>query len=228
MRKFFLFYEKNEINIDLLINIFKILNKNISLDDLKDAIKLVLIDIYDRNDNISKAFAKIIYKFNKWDIKEIYKFLNSCYNCFNKLNQLQIDVIEDAFKEYHFSFNKQNNKGQTILDIFKNYTESDWEYKIKQLGLPTKSNNERNLDEIFSEILRNNPPINEEKYQKYNNLLRKMDKLKEIYNEYEYEFRKERGDKKSIEKWEKEDIIKWVNSEKTKENINKEFLNQSF
>ena len=84
------------------------------------------------------------------------------------------------------------------------------------MGLPSKSDNERNLEEIFSELLKNNASINKD-------LLKTLNELKEIYKEYEYEFAKNREDnEKTIEKWEKDDILKWVNSQRTKEKINDE------
>ena len=217
LNSFFLFYEKNNINIDVLTNIlFNNLNKQISLTELKEKIIFNLIDKYEETDYISKRFAKNIYTSCKWEVEEIYKFLNYGKNIFNKLNELQKDIMEDTFKKTHFSYDKKNNKGETLLDIFNNYDKNDWEYKIKQLGLPTKSENERNLDEIFSELLNNNSTIN-------NDLLKSMEDINKIYYEIEYEFHKERGEKKKpIEKWNKEDILEWTNSPSTKENINKE------
>ena len=210
---FFLFYKKNKINVDILTNIlFNDLNKNIPITELKQEIILYLIDKYKETDDICKKFKKTICKSNQWDIEEIYQFLNFSKNFFIKLSEIQIDIIENTLKETHFNFNEKNNKGETLFDIFKINNENDFEYKIKQLGLPIESENERTLNEIFSELLKKN-----------STLLLTLDKLREIYYEMEYEFHKERGkDQKPIEKRNKEDILKWVNSEETKDKINKD------
>ena len=131
---------------------------------------------------------------------------------------MQIEILEDTFHKTQLAFNKKNNKDETLFDIFKKYEENSWEYKIKQLGLPNKSENERTLEEIFSELLKNNPSIN-------NDLLRTMEEFSQIYYEVEYEFHKERGkENKSIENWKKEDIFKWANSKETKKYINEDFF----
>ncbi len=43
---------------------------------------------------------------------KIYKFLNFSKNIFNKLNELQVDIIEDGFQESHFSYDKKIVKGK--------------------------------------------------------------------------------------------------------------------
>ena len=216
LNNFFSFYEKNNINTNILSNIlFNDLNNNISLFELIDKIILFLIDNFETAGKICKKFGKIIYKTNRWDIDEIFQFLNFTHNIFDGLKEFQIDIIEDTLRETHFSFNKKNNKGETLLNILKNYKVNDWEYKIKQLGLPINADNQRTLDEIFSELIKKNSTID-------NDFLKKMDELSKIFYEIEYEFHKERKGKKPIEKWDKGDILNWVNSKKTKENINKD------
>ena len=217
LNNFFLFYEKNKINIDLLKNIlFRDLNRNISITELKGEIISILIDNYKETDEISKKFAKIIYQTSRWELEEIYQFLNIGKNIFHKLSETYLYCIEEAFKETQFCFNKRNKQGESLFEIFKRYEEKYWEYKIKQLGLPLESEKERTLDEILSELLNKNSTINDD-------LLKTLDEIKIIYYEIEREFHKERiNEKKPIEKWEKQDIIDWVNSEETQKNINED------
>ncbi len=215
LKKFFEFYEKKNINKDLLTNLlFNDLKKNISLDELTDEFILDLINKYEQTDDTTKKMAKTIYKSNRWDIEYIYKFLNFCKNYFDKFNQTQINIIEETFKKTQFSFNKKNNKGETLFDILQNYSFNDLEYKIKQLGLSNSIENERTLEEIFSEILKNNSSVNDD-------LLRTIDEMISIFYEIEFELHRDRGEgQKEIEKWDENDINIWVNSERTKKNIN--------
>ena len=219
LNNFFDFYEKNKINENLFANIlFNDLNKIISLNEIKQKLIINLIDLYKGTNNITKNFAKIICEVNNWEIEDIYKFLDFGNKHFNKLNDLQIEILEDCFKETKFAFNKKNNKDESLFDIFEKYEDNFWEYKIKQLGLPNKSENERSLDEIFSELLKNNTSIN-------NALLKTTGELKQIYYNIEKKFYMEgEGDNKPIEKWNSEDILKWSKSTTTKKNINEDFF----
>ena len=108
------------MSIDILSNILiNNITKNISLEELQNEIILYLIENHEKADDLCKKFARNIFITNKWDIEQIYQFLNLCRNKFNNLNELQIDIIEDAFKDIHFTFHKKNKKGETLLDIIK-------------------------------------------------------------------------------------------------------------
>jgi len=216
LNNFFNFYEKQKINEILFKSIlFNDLSKTITLNDLKQKIIFNLIDAYEGTNSVTKNFAKIIYEINKWEIEDIYIFLNFGKNQFIKLNNLQIEILEYSFKETKFALNKKNNKNETLFDIFTNYEENLWEYKIKQLGLPTKLENERTLDEIFSELLKNNISIN-------NDLLKTIEELSQIYYDIESFYKEGQIENKPIEKMNKKDILNWVKSEKTKKNINED------
>ena len=66
-----------------------------------------IIDLYKDSNSVTKNFAKIIYEVNKWEIEDIYKFLDFGNKNFNKLNNLQAEILEDCFKETKFTFNKR-------------------------------------------------------------------------------------------------------------------------
>ena len=210
LNNFFNFYEKQKINEILFKSIlFNDLSKTITLNDLKQKIIFNLIDAYEGTNSVTKNFAKIIYEINKWEIEDIYIFLNFGKNQFIKLNNLQIEILEYSFKETKFALNKKNNKNETLFDIFTNYEENLWEYKIKQLGLPTKLENERTLDEIFSELLKNNISIN-------NDLLKTIEELSQIYYDIESFYKEGQIENKPIEKMNKKDILIGLNQKRQK------------
>ena len=220
-------------------NFFEFIKENISLlDQLKSAISEIkeissfqnlinqiknLYIIKNCHDKNKINFCKI-FILNNWKLFNIKKFIDAEIDLEPKGNEELIKEIQNVILINKLSFESKAKKGhiyegKNIIDIFAKCPRKDWELAIKNLCIIQKlgDKQQNDIDSLIEELKERNSDIENSYLDK---LKEYIQRIRKAYNcPIECVSYEENISKDKISNFDKNDIIKWSKSKRTKDLI---------